>query len=252
MLGVSGGAAFGATIAILLGLAARRCSARRSCRSPRSPAASARRSSCTRSRAAAGARRGTIDPARGRRRERDRLGGDHVREDARPRARRRRSSSSGSWASSTCRRRRGARRSSRLRRHRRARSCSATPGASTCSRSATSRPRTSASTCRALERRTLLASSLVVGAIVSVTGLIGFVGLIVPHALRRLLGPDVRVLMPRRSSSAAPRSSCATLCPARCSARSTRAARRRGHGAHRRPALPGAATPPRLKARVEP
>lgn len=49
---------------------------------------------------------------------------------------------------------------------------------------------------RALERRTLFASSLVVGAIVSVTGLIGFVGFIVPHVLRRLLGPDVRVLMP--------------------------------------------------------
>jgi iron complex transport system permease protein len=49
---------------------------------------------------------------------------------------------------------------------------------------------------RAVELRTLLASSLVVGAIVSVTGLIGFVGLIVPHVLRRLLGPDTRVLMP--------------------------------------------------------
>jgi iron complex transport system permease protein len=49
---------------------------------------------------------------------------------------------------------------------------------------------------RAVELRTLVASSLVVGAIVSVTGLIGFVGLIVPHVLRRLLGPDTRVLMP--------------------------------------------------------
>jgi iron complex transport system permease protein len=49
---------------------------------------------------------------------------------------------------------------------------------------------------RALELRTLLASSLVVGAIVSVTGLIGFVGLIVPHVLRRLLGSDARLLMP--------------------------------------------------------
>lgn len=48
----------------------------------------------------------------------------------------------------------------------------------------------------ALERRTLVACSLVVGAIVSVTGLIGFVGLIVPHLLRRLLGPDVRRLLP--------------------------------------------------------
>jgi iron complex transport system permease protein len=48
----------------------------------------------------------------------------------------------------------------------------------------------------ALGRRTLLACSLVVGAIVSVTGLIGFVGLIVPHALRRLVGPDNRALLP--------------------------------------------------------
>ena len=48
----------------------------------------------------------------------------------------------------------------------------------------------------ALERRTLVACSLVVGAIVSVTGLIGFVGLIVPHVLRRLIGPDVRRLLP--------------------------------------------------------
>lgn len=48
----------------------------------------------------------------------------------------------------------------------------------------------------ALERRVYFASSLVVGAIVSVTGLIGFVGLIVPHALRRVVGPDARVTMP--------------------------------------------------------
>jgi iron complex transport system permease protein len=48
---------------------------------------------------------------------------------------------------------------------------------------------------RALERRVVLASSLVVGAIVSVTGLIGFVGLVVPHAARRLVGPDLRVLL---------------------------------------------------------
>ena len=49
---------------------------------------------------------------------------------------------------------------------------------------------------RALERRTFFACSLVVGGIVSVTGLIGFIGLIVPHALRRLFGPDVRVILP--------------------------------------------------------
>jgi iron complex transport system permease protein len=49
---------------------------------------------------------------------------------------------------------------------------------------------------RALEQRTYLASSLVVGAVVSVTGLIGFVGLLVPHALQRVVGPDTRRLMP--------------------------------------------------------
>jgi iron complex transport system permease protein len=49
---------------------------------------------------------------------------------------------------------------------------------------------------RALERRVFFASSCVVGAIVSVTGLIGFVGLVVPHALRRLSGPDHRRVLP--------------------------------------------------------
>lgn len=49
---------------------------------------------------------------------------------------------------------------------------------------------------RALTRRTFFASSLIVGAIVSLTGLIGFVGLVVPHALRRVIGPDHRSLLP--------------------------------------------------------
>ncbi len=49
---------------------------------------------------------------------------------------------------------------------------------------------------RRLERRVYIASSLVVGAIVSTTGLIGFVGLVVPHALRRMVGPDHRILLP--------------------------------------------------------
>jgi iron complex transport system permease protein len=44
--------------------------------------------------------------------------------------------------------------------------------------------------------RTYLAASLVVAAVVSVAGPIGFVGLIVPHALRSLLGPDHRLLLP--------------------------------------------------------
>jgi iron complex transport system permease protein len=49
---------------------------------------------------------------------------------------------------------------------------------------------------RALERRIFFASSCVVGAIVSLTGLIGFVGLVVPHAVRRLIGPDQRRVLP--------------------------------------------------------
>lgn len=49
---------------------------------------------------------------------------------------------------------------------------------------------------RALERRVFVASSCVVGGIVSLTGLIGFVGLVVPHAVRRLIGPDHRRLLP--------------------------------------------------------
>jgi iron complex transport system permease protein len=49
---------------------------------------------------------------------------------------------------------------------------------------------------RRLERRVFFASSCVVGAIVSVTGLIGFVGLVVPHVLRRLIGPDHRKVLP--------------------------------------------------------
>ncbi len=49
---------------------------------------------------------------------------------------------------------------------------------------------------RAMERRVFFACSAIVGAIVSVTGLIGFVGLVVPHALRRIVGPDHRLLLP--------------------------------------------------------
>lgn len=42
----------------------------------------------------------------------------------------------------------------------------------------------------------LILSSLVTAAAVSVSGVIGFVGLIVPHTLRIILGPDNRILMP--------------------------------------------------------
>lgn len=45
-------------------------------------------------------------------------------------------------------------------------------------------------------RAVFLAASLLVGAAVSLSGMIGFVGLIVPHVLRLLLGPDLRLLLP--------------------------------------------------------
>jgi cobalamin transport system permease protein len=47
-----------------------------------------------------------------------------------------------------------------------------------------------------LERRVFFAASAVTGAVVSLTGLIGFVGLVVPHAVRRMFGPDHRVVIP--------------------------------------------------------
>jgi iron complex transport system permease protein len=43
---------------------------------------------------------------------------------------------------------------------------------------------------------TLCAASLLTAAAVSVAGVIGFVGLIVPHLLRLLIGPDYRLLVP--------------------------------------------------------
>ncbi|MGI6468098.1 MAG: iron chelate uptake ABC transporter family permease subunit [Syntrophomonadaceae bacterium] len=42
----------------------------------------------------------------------------------------------------------------------------------------------------------LVAAALLIGASVSVSGLIGFVGLIIPHVVRLIIGPDHRVLLP--------------------------------------------------------
>jgi iron complex transport system permease protein len=47
-----------------------------------------------------------------------------------------------------------------------------------------------------LQRLTFVAASLVVGAVVSAAGPIGFVGLIIPHLVRLVAGPDHRVLLP--------------------------------------------------------
>ena len=47
-----------------------------------------------------------------------------------------------------------------------------------------------------LKRRLLALTALMTGAVVSVSGIIGFVGLIVPHVVRLLTGPDHRTLLP--------------------------------------------------------
>jgi iron complex transport system permease protein len=47
------------------------------------------------------------------------------------------------------------------------------------------------------ERRILLGlASLVTAAAVAISGLIGFVGLVVPHVVRLLVGPSARLLLP--------------------------------------------------------
>ncbi|HEX2230307.1 MAG TPA: iron ABC transporter permease [Candidatus Binatia bacterium] len=48
----------------------------------------------------------------------------------------------------------------------------------------------------ALQREVFVASSLMIGAMVSVSGMIGFVGLMVPHAMRLIIGSDHRLLLP--------------------------------------------------------
>ncbi len=48
----------------------------------------------------------------------------------------------------------------------------------------------------AVKKVIFFTSALLTGAVVSVSGLIGFVGLVVPHAVRLVLGPDHRLLLP--------------------------------------------------------
>ncbi len=48
----------------------------------------------------------------------------------------------------------------------------------------------------ALQRQVFIASSLMIGAMVSVSGMIGFIGLMVPHVMRLIIGSDHRLLLP--------------------------------------------------------
>lgn len=47
-----------------------------------------------------------------------------------------------------------------------------------------------------VKKTLLLLSSLVVATAVSVSGIIGFVGLVIPHIMREIVGPDHRILLP--------------------------------------------------------
>ena len=49
---------------------------------------------------------------------------------------------------------------------------------------------------RALQRWLLLCSAVLVAAAVAISGVIGFIGLVVPHLMRLWLGPDHRGLIP--------------------------------------------------------
>ncbi|MGH6831281.1 MAG: FecCD family ABC transporter permease, partial [Methylocella sp.] len=49
---------------------------------------------------------------------------------------------------------------------------------------------------RSLERRIYFASSFLVAAVVATAGPIGFIGLVAPHLLRLLFGPDARIILP--------------------------------------------------------
>ncbi|HLR76913.1 MAG TPA: iron ABC transporter permease, partial [Balneolaceae bacterium] len=47
-----------------------------------------------------------------------------------------------------------------------------------------------------IKRQIIILVALAVGTSVSVAGIIGFVGLVVPHLLRLMIGPDHRMLLP--------------------------------------------------------
>ena len=47
-----------------------------------------------------------------------------------------------------------------------------------------------------LNKKMLVCASLITAAAVSISGIIGFIGLIIPHITRLLVGPDHRILIP--------------------------------------------------------
>ena len=96
------------------------------------------------------------------------------------------------------------------------------------------------STCTRAQRAAFFSASLATGAAVSVGGPIGFVGIIVPHLVRLLVGADHRIVLPASALfGAAFLVGCDVV--ARTVDGAARAAGRRHHGADRRAVLPVAA-----------
>jgi iron complex transport system permease protein len=61
----------------------------------------------------------------------------------------------------------------------------------------------------AVKKRLIILGSLITAVAVSISGIVGFIGLIVPHITRILVGPDHRILIP---SSALVGASLLVLC----------------------------------------
>ena len=47
-----------------------------------------------------------------------------------------------------------------------------------------------------VKRRAVLVTALAVGAVTATTGIIGFIGLVAPHCVRLVAGPDHRIVLP--------------------------------------------------------
>ena len=90
------------------------------------------------------------------------------------------------------------------------------------------------------QRVAFFSASLATGAAVSLGGPIGFIGIIVPHLVRLIVGADHRVVLPASALFGAAFLVGCDVARAH-GARAGRAAGRRHHGAHRRAVLPVAA-----------
>ena len=105
--------------------------------------------------------------------------------------------------------------------------------------------RRAASTSSRVQRLAFISGSLATSAAVSLAGPIGFIGIVVPHLVRLMVGVDHRIVLP---ASALFGASFLVVCDlvARIAAGAGRDSRRRRHGDDRRSLLPMAARQARL------